>query len=402
MAVRIALAWIGTLAAAFGLGWWLAGPAPVDPSTMAASLDKALDDENPLVRARQLADLFEGLTPDNLDEALDVIERAPRMTDEDIFLFMYAWTRFDPEGAFERSRESTSQLMRRRGSAAATYFWARDNPKAALYWVETIEDTKFREFLTEYLITGWAHSGERDSAAAYIAQLPRSRLRQAQTAVIMAQYMKDGPEAVMHWAESLPEDIGDDYRHEVFQRAANQIALRDPELSAHWIGKFVGKSYARSTLRPVARAWFKRDPRSTVEWLVSLPSTPQRDHVLYFIFGRWYDKDEHTATEWLEAEKLTEAQDPAVDAYARRLSKTRPRSALDWAQMIQDPLRYDHCVVVVGQNWFRKDPEAARAWVTASDLPEDARNAILNPPAPDKASDEDSETDEDVESEPPA
>ncbi|MDH3521057.1 MAG: hypothetical protein OEM49_11430 [Myxococcales bacterium] len=400
MNARMAIAWLGTLALAFGLGWWAASPRAADPSAMAESLDAALEERNPLERARQLSDLFEGLNTENVGDALAVIEREPRMTDGDIYLFMYAWTRFDPEGAFARSRKSSQQMLRRRGSAAATYYWAMDNPKAALYWVETIEDTAFREFLTEYLITGWALSTERDSAAIYISKLPRSRLRQAQTSVIMAQYMKDGPEAVMHWAESLPEDISESYRHEVFQRAANQIALRDPELSARWIGQHVGKSYARSTIRPVAKKWFKLDPRGTVEWLVSLPSVPQTNRVMSYLMGRWYDEDAGAATRWIEAETLTPSHDPAIDAFARRLSKSFPRKALQWAEMIQDATRRERSLVAVGQNWFRQTPEAARAWLATSGLSASARDEVLNPPAEEPAEEEedaDAEEDESVE-----
>jgi hypothetical protein len=394
MNARAALIWIGTTAVAFGLGWWAAHPPAIDPEAMGASLEEALELENPLWRARQLSRLFEGLTPENIDDAMEVIEAKPRLSDGDLHLLMYAWTRFDPEGAFERARSSKQQLMRRRGTAAATYYWAVDNPKAALYWVETTEDEAFREYLTEYLVSGWALSSERDSAAAYIARLPRSRLRQIQTSFIMSEYMKEGPEAVIEWAESLSDDISEGYRHEVFQRAANQIAVRDPELAARWITGHLGENYARATIRPIVKEWIKRDPENAMEWLVSLPASKQRNRVTFFAFRRWYDADPSGARAWIEAEAFEPAHDPALDGYARRLSKVSPKKAVDWAELIQDPARREKSLVVVGQNWMRKKPDAARAWLAESDLSESSRSAVLNPPAIDTdTEDEDDELD---------
>lgn len=389
MNTRAALIWVGTAAAAFGLGWWAAQPPAIDPEAMGPSLEKALAIENPLWRAQQLSQLFEGLTAENVDDAMAVIEMRPRLSDGDLHLFMYAWTRFDPEGAFERARSSKQQPMRRRGTAAATYYWAIDNPKAALYWVETTEDESFREFLTEYLVSGWALSSERDSAAAYIARLPRSRLRQIQTSFIMAEYMKDGPEAVIEWAESLGDDISENYRHEVFQRAANQIAIRDPKLAARWITEHLGENYARSTIRPIAKEWVKREPANAMEWLVSLPDSTQRNRVTFFAFRRWYDADPSAAKAWIEAEALGPAHDAALDAFARRFSETSPKKAVDWAELIQDWDRREKCLVVVGQNWMRKKPDAARAWLAASDLSEEARSAVLHPSTSDAETDAD-------------
>jgi hypothetical protein len=62
--------------------------------------------------------------------------------------------------------------------------------------------------------------------------------------------------------------------------------------------------------------------------------------------------------------------------------------------LIQDPARREKSLVVVGQNWMRKKPDAARAWLAESDLSESSRSAVLNPPAIDTdTEDEDDELD---------
>jgi hypothetical protein len=381
MGARAAIVWIATLAVAFGLGWWAGRPPASDAEDMAPALERALEEQDPLARARLMGRIFETIDAGNVEEAMRIIEAEPRITESEINLFMYVWTQFDPEAAFEAAHRSEQDLIRDEGTAAATYFWALDNPKAALYWVETIEDKTFREHLTEYLITGWVLSGERDSAAVYIARLPRGPLRRLQTRLIMNEYLKEGPEAAIRWAESLPDDVPREYRHKVFQRVSKQVASRDPEVAARWITEHIGQDYALNTLRPIAAEWHAQDPQSTFEWLVSLPEDPQRDRVLFNAFGRWFDENSRAAQRWLEAETIQPAHDPALDAFARRLSKTSFRRALDWAEMIEDPNRREACLVVVGQNWYREKPNLARAWLEESDLSEDARAAVLNPPA---------------------
>jgi hypothetical protein len=381
MGARAAIVWIATLAVAFGLGWWAGRPPASDAEDMAPALERALEEQDPLARARLMGRIFETIDAGNVEEAMRIIEAEPRITESEINLFMYVWTQFDPEAAFEAAQRSEQDLIRNEGTAAATYFWARDNPKAALYWVETIEDKTFREYLTEYLITGWVLTGERDSAALYIARLPRGALRRLQTKLIMNEYLREGPEAAVHWAELLPDDVPNEYRHKVFQRVSKQVASRDPEIAARWITEHVGQDYARNTLRPIAAEWLVRDPQSTFDWLVSLPEDSQRDHILFNSFGRWFDEDPLNAQRWLEAETLQPAHDLVLDAFARRLSRTSSARALHWAEMIEDPSRREQSLIVVGQNWYRKQPNLARSWLEESDLSEDARAAVLNPPA---------------------
>ena len=45
--------------------------------------------------------------------------------------FLYTWARFDPEGAFERTRGWTTRVRQRVGTAAVVYAWALRDPLAA-------------------------------------------------------------------------------------------------------------------------------------------------------------------------------------------------------------------------------------------------------------------------------
>ena len=69
-----------------------------------------------------------------------------------------------------------------------------------------------------------------------------------------------------------------------------------------------------------------------------------------------------------------------MDSFAKRVARDDPATAISWAESIVDPQKRVESLIEVGQAWSRQDYEAALAWVQTTDLPEDARQSILNPP----------------------
>jgi hypothetical protein len=73
--------------------------------------------------------------------------------------------------------------------------------------------------------------------------------------------------------------------------------------------------------------------------------------------------------------------DTAVEVMVRRDRQDEPGAALEWAQRIHDPTRKRKVIIRTGQDWFRADPEAVREWLSQSELSEEDRTEIQNPPA---------------------
>ena len=88
MGARAPIVWIATFAVAFGLGWWTARPPALDAEDMASALERALEEQNPLARARLMGRTFEALDGENVEEAMRIIEAEPRITESEINLFM--------------------------------------------------------------------------------------------------------------------------------------------------------------------------------------------------------------------------------------------------------------------------------------------------------------------------
>ena len=92
------------LLAGFGLGRLTAPSTDPELSTL-ASFRRALEDPDWLTRSYRFSGFLQGLSPENLPEALEaVVPQLPWLTTTDeLRVFMLAWARFDAPGALEQA-----------------------------------------------------------------------------------------------------------------------------------------------------------------------------------------------------------------------------------------------------------------------------------------------------------
>ena len=67
-----------------------------------------------------------------------------------------------------------------------------------------------------------------------------------------------------------------------------------------------------------------------------------------------------------------------MSGFSRRLAYEDPEAAVIWAGTIaQEEMRME-TLTRAGQAWYRRDAEAAAAWLATSGLPPEAQEAVLN------------------------
>jgi hypothetical protein len=97
-------------------------------------------------------------------------------------------------------------------------------------------------------------------------------------------------------------------------------------------------------------------------------------------YGEWAQRDPVAAGDRLAAMPRSPQRDSAISGYANTLSYRDPAAAIRWADSIaQDSVR-NRALTRAGQQLYRRDAKAARAWVATSGLPPEAQQAVLNPP----------------------
>ena len=288
------------LAAGFGLGRWTAPRSDWELSTL-ASFRWALDDPDWLVRTYRMSAYLQDLTPEQLPDALALVEaNLPWLTTDEIRLFMFAWTRLDPAGALEHAL-GWPQPFNRNGAGAALYAWAFRDPRAALAAFGPLDDgSRLSEFLQGRLVAGWAHGPHKESASDYIATLPEGSRRLSYVAMLAWELSKQGPDAVIRWAEAVP-DADADYKSAVFFKAAGTLAGIDPPGTAKWVGRHAERSYADGALLAVARSWVASDGAAAMTWLAELPAGEQRERLRADAGRAWLRREPVAARVWLES-----------------------------------------------------------------------------------------------------
>ena len=382
------------LAAGVGLGR-LSAPRPERPEQPgAATLDsfrQALEDRDWLTRSYRVSAYLQRLGPDELPEALAALERRRAWLDqEEIRLFMLAWARFDAPAAFERALAWPGRSQRT-AAGAAIYAWAFHDPEAALRALDALEDPKLRDFLRTRLVAGWTRGPHRDGAHRYIASLPEGAQRDSFAGMLARELNEEGPEAVMRWAEEVPE-IVPSYKQTVFRKACAALAATDPEAAVRWAAAHAGRSYAQGSSAVIAGRWASLDPEAALAWLLELPRDRERDLAIADAFAQWLAFARAPAERWLHAATPADELDEALRVVVRRANhEGKPDGAVEWAKRIHDPRLRDEVIVAIGRAWLRSEPAAARSWLGRSDLPEALRVAIREASGPARASqDEDS------------
>jgi len=392
---------ISFVALSFGLGWYLGsrrGAPPVAESMQAprphlapragdelgAAVADVLDDPDLLSRAPSFIQLLEGLSPEDFQQIAASYEEAfaevgRDVRELDMELLIHAWSRVDPEGAFERAR-GWPPYWRRKACSILIQAWAERDPGAARRALKSLEDPAEARTYLDALVRGWAISGE-PGLEELVAATPRGSALQKRTSLLVRYRVRQwGPEAAMRWAEALPDDEHSRFKQEVFRKASTLVALRDPLQAAAWADAHRGRDYADGMAARVAMVWVMNDADATFEWLRTHPPGEDRDWAVKRAFERWSSKDREAAAEWLRRAELGELLEPAIDVFARSLSARAPRDAIVWAERIADEARRQACLIAIGQTWHRRDPEGARAWRASSGLSEAVKQAVSESP----------------------
>jgi hypothetical protein len=365
------------LALGFGLGRATA-PTPDAELATAASLRWGLEERDWLTRTWRLSSFLRHLSPQNLPVALESIEpHLPWLVTDEIRLLMFAWARFDPPGALAHAL-SWPPRYRRNASGAAMYAWAFRDAEAALDALSSVDEPELAEFMRSRLIEGWAHGLHKQTLSDYLASLPEGPARLTYVGKLSWELVREGPDAVVHWAEDVPAaDLG--FKADVFAQATSTLASIDPASTANWLRRHLTREYAARAVRVLVRSWAGADPPAALAWLAALPPDEIRRNAVFEGFGVWIDRSPQEAERWLLASTPTRSLDPAVRVLVSRNRREAPAVALEWAARMQDPALRREVVTSVGQEWAGRDPGAARAWLARSDLPAAVREAILAP-----------------------
>jgi len=356
----------------------LSVPGPGDPPEQegVASVGGILADGDWISRTYRFSAFLQALNPGNLGEVLALMESDPNaLSKDEKRLFLYAWTGFDPNAAFDYALfapEDDRLWM----ASAAIHAWAGRDPLAARNALLGIQETEIAPILEQRFVVGWIKAGGLAEAHDYVADHPPSARRELLAGEI-AQYLgSQDSQALIDWAEGVG---GADarFRNTVMKQAAGALAHYDPPRAMDWVAAHFGEPRAAGAARLVALSRAESHPDEAFAWLASLPSGAEKTEAVGFVFAYWLKSDPLAAEAWLAQARPSAALDPALRAMAVSEGARNPAAGIEWARRIQDPGTRDRTLVRVGRAWYKADPEAARRWLEVSALPRAAQKRVL-------------------------
>jgi hypothetical protein len=344
-----------------------------------ASFRASLEQSDALERSYRFHGFLQTLSPDEVGEASQVVEAwNPWLVEDELLNFMIAWARFDAPEALRWARTRTGPFQVK-ASAAALEAWAFHDPVAARRALESVDPPSARVALEEYFVAGWLKGGHHDGVTEYITAQPPGNARQRYTSLLTIELMRDGSDAVVRWAESIPDDAPGSYKRMAFQKAANILATVDPIQTSRWIEPHLGQAYAVKAPQVIGRRWLELDPPAALDWLASLPRSEANDDALQTALRVWLGEAPGDAQAWLRTTTEAGRGDAAIAVMISRYADDPPK-AISWAWQISDRPDRFRTIVRLARAWHRDDPVASERWLEESDLAPQMRSAILNAP----------------------
>lgn len=177
---------------------------------------------------------------------------------------MTGWIKTDLPAAAEYARAHLDGTLasERHVALAANYFAAND-PKAAIAYIETLPEGTAKQFAQTLAAMKWAYL-DPTAAAAWVSSLPAEA--QGVTAVsVVAMWATQDPQAAAAWINTLQGDA----RDSALSAYSANLAPRDPSTALEWAQSIVNPEIRTHHVDALIQQWLERDPTRATEWINS-------------------------------------------------------------------------------------------------------------------------------------
>ena len=365
-------------------------------------------------RVQALLEFYAGLTPEQLAEEAGKLENLPmneRMMAS--FLLFGRWAEVDPTAAMafsntmgmaggfvrptilqswasvdpanaakyytQNPREFAMMDMMGGGrgpmggqgaSSIIASEWARQDPAAALAWANSLEKGKGQALTA--VVSEVAKTDPR-KAAEMLGSMDAADRVGAYKAVA-SQYGALDFSAAQTWIHTLPAD----QQAAAMGSALSGLSNTDPTLAAQQVKSMEAGDAKDQAIADIAKNMGRKDPQAAGDFVKGQTSEQaQRDSMREFI-PAWTSQNPAAALAFVSSYPAGAVHDSAAQAYVWSNNNSAPSDLIKVAETITDEGDRNRTVGVAAMRWMREDPEAAKAYVNASEsIPADAKQRII-------------------------
>jgi len=279
-----------------------------------------------------------------------------------------AWTVHEPVAAAtyalglpqekRRSWESLRQVV---------MFWSRNEPRAALAWVQNLQPGSERNDLVNVTVGSWAQR-EPEAASAFARGYPPGRDRTVLLSIVLDAWTNQDPAAAWTFANTLPPDT---FQPSMMQELLGHWGARDPVAALSHVNELSDSSNRPFMQDMLVGQLAAKDLSEGLAYARKLTGAP-RDSALYQIAKTLADHDLKTATTvsaeispgvWQKyaGEMLADAQGKIAIAAAAK----NPGEAIKLISQIPKGRQRSNAILFVALEIAKHDPRAAMALADA-------------------------------------
>jgi len=349
------------------------------------ALADVLRDEDAYSRARRLGALLPTLGPELVPAVKQTLDDpALDFGATEFELLLRYWATHQPEDASLWAIERAPAFFRMSAILSSFPLWAEADPQAAMsaaeYWAARRRD--LNHVLPKAVVRGWfaANPQElRQFIHGLGAGIPQQR---ALTTYIRIAIQKQGHDAVMRWAESLP-DNDPTYKAAVYWQVGSALALFNLEAGLRWCEAHCDGPYGKDLRSSISRRWVRTGGgAAALEWLSSAPEGFEKDFAVRVTFEEWTLTDRAAAMAWVADQTTGEPNprlQPIFPVYARLLAEDSPAEAIGWAERIDHDKKRRFTLIEIARAWREVDEAATESWLEQSPLSEEDREKVRAP-----------------------
>lgn len=377
--LRLALAFLGVAA---GLACSDAPPPPSfegprPQGEIAERMLDALSLPDSIERVAAVAGLLSELGEDAIPQVVAAYDyMRPVLGDSEWMLLADWWTRYDPRGAYgwvlqDRDYRTPGVLRYVIGGMART------DREGALLTLLTLRGKEQRDDAWGEIVKSWYLVDQAGLVDHIVEMSPGIDRQRAISTLVGMKIRREGVEATRSWAEALDDDLPQRFKLQAFRRVANEIARVDPAEAMRFAERHAGSEAGSDLYRWVADRMAYSDAEAALDWLRGLPEGGARDEAVEHGYRRWVQVDREAALAWMQGAPRGRWLEPAFEVYALAEGVEEPERGLEMLEGLSDAERRDYAVARLLVSWYARAPEAAGAWLEASDLSPEMRERIL-------------------------
>jgi hypothetical protein len=254
--------------------------------------------------------------------------------------------------------------------------WAQHDLTGAQAFVEGLTDPVQKEQLMNTVRVAQAKKNPH-AVLLYLTSLPDEVSRFNSAKVLLPCIARSEPGQAIEWSGKF---LNPAHAEELAPELYRVIAEKDPLRASGGALALSSVNARRAAIESIADSWSRNDPIAALKWSRQLQDETLRPSAYAHALSGWVVKDEKAACDYVLNMEPGEIQTQAAPSVVRPIAQFSPARAIAWANQLPKGPAREAAFVQIARIWIAHDPESAKKWISAAELPAATRRELLKYP----------------------